>query len=67
MLNNHKKFHRKLLYLNLVFEVLCGRALLLGQKPIEMLYMHSFDRKKGYHIEYQYYYILFGSIKSSEN
>ena len=44
-----------------------GRALLLGQKPIEMLSLHSFHRKKGYHIEYQKYYIPFHIWKSSEN
>jgi len=50
-----------------IFEVLSGRALLLGQKPIEMLSLHSFHRKKGYHIEYRKYYIPFHTQKSSEN
>jgi hypothetical protein len=67
MLNNHKKFIQKnLSHIFLVFEVLSGRALLLGQKPIEMPSLHSFHKKKGYHIEYQNIYILFHTQKSSK-
>ena len=67
MLNNHKKFNTKILHINSIFKVLSGRALYLGQKPIEMLSLHSFHRKKGYHIEYQKYYISFHIWKSSGN
>ena len=67
MLNDCKKFiHKKLSHIFLVFEVLSGRALYLGQKPIWNAIVAFVCKKKGYHIEYQKYYIPFHIRNSSE-
>jgi len=62
--NLFTKIHHILFF---IFEVLSGRALYLGQKPIEMLSMHSLYKKKRYHTEHQKHYISFYIWKSREN